>query len=92
MKKICRAVLACRHAAGPILRQNAAKPRDLRGAVCPKANTDFRGECLVRDAVRSEQCSSLFLRDFPVFERIIGESDRFAARFRPASSCDLAIF
>jgi len=38
-----------------------------------RRNLDFRDDCLVRDAVRSEPCSSLFLRDFPVFEQIIGK-------------------
>lgn len=32
-----------------------------------RPNLDFGRDCLVRDAVRSERCSSLFLTDFPVF-------------------------
>ena len=38
-----------------------------------RPNLDFGRDCLVRDAVRSELCSSLFLRDFPVFERFMAE-------------------
>jgi len=61
---------------------NCAQGRDL----------DFRGDCLVRDAVRSERCSSLFLRHFPVFERIIGRSGLFVAHFASARFCYPAIF